>query len=42
MNWQVGDDVIIVPSVSNADASRLYPGGWTEQRPYLRIVKQPA
>ncbi len=42
VNWQVGDDVIIVPSVSNADASRLYPGGWTEQRPYLRIVKQPA
>jgi alkyl hydroperoxide reductase subunit AhpC len=42
VNWEVGDDVIIVPSLSNADASRLYPGGWNEQRPYLRLVKQPA
>jgi thioredoxin-dependent peroxiredoxin len=42
VNWKVGDDVIIAPSVSNADAARLYPGGWKEQRPYLRTVKQPA
>ncbi len=42
VNWQFGDDVIIVPSVSNAEASRLYPAGWNEQRPYLRVVKQPA
>jgi alkyl hydroperoxide reductase subunit AhpC len=42
VNWQVGDDVIIVPSLSNEDASRLYPGGWEEKRPYLRMVKQPA
>jgi alkyl hydroperoxide reductase subunit AhpC len=42
VNWKVGDDVIIAPSVSNAEASRLYPGGWNEQRPYLRVVKQPA
>jgi alkyl hydroperoxide reductase subunit AhpC len=42
VNWQVGDDVIIAPSVSNEDARRLYPGGWNEKRPYLRIVKQPA
>jgi alkyl hydroperoxide reductase subunit AhpC len=42
VNWKFGDDVIIVPSLSNAEASRLYPGGWNEQRPYLRIVKQPA
>ena len=41
VNWKSGDDVIIVPSLSNADASRLYPGGWNEQRPYLRLVKQP-
>jgi alkyl hydroperoxide reductase subunit AhpC len=42
VNWRFGDDVIIAPSVSNDDASRLYPGGWKERRPYLRIVKQPA
>jgi thioredoxin-dependent peroxiredoxin len=42
VNWRAGDDVIIAPSVSNDDASRLYPGGWNEQRPYLRLVKQPA
>jgi alkyl hydroperoxide reductase subunit AhpC len=42
VNWRPGDDVIIVPSLSNEDASRLYPGGWDEKRPYLRMVKQPA
>jgi alkyl hydroperoxide reductase subunit AhpC len=42
VNWRSGDDVIIVPSLSNEDARRLYPGGWDEQRPYLRLVKQPA
>jgi alkyl hydroperoxide reductase subunit AhpC len=42
VNWWPGDDVIIVPSLSNAEASRLYPAGWKEQRPYLRLVKQPA
>jgi alkyl hydroperoxide reductase subunit AhpC len=42
VNWRFGDDVIIVPSLSNDDARRLYPAGWDEQRPYLRVVKQPA
>lgn len=42
VNWRPGGDVIIVPSLSNADASRLFPNGWDEQRPYLRLVKQPA
>ncbi len=41
VNWKNGDDVIIVPSVSNEDARKLFPQGWKEQRPYLRIVKQP-
>lgn len=41
VNWRSGDDVIIVPSLSNEEARRLYPGGWDEQRPYLRVVKQP-
>ena len=41
VNWKQGDDVIIVPSVSNEEAKQLFPGGWNEQRPYLRTVKQP-
>ena len=42
VNWKQGDDVIIVPSLSNDDARKLFPNGWDEQRPYLRVVKQPA
>lgn len=41
VNWKPGDDVIIVPSISNEEASKLYPNGWKEQRPYLRLVSQP-
>lgn len=41
VNWSQGDDVIILPSVSNEDAASLFPDGWDEKKPYLRIVKQP-
>jgi alkyl hydroperoxide reductase subunit AhpC len=41
VNWKPGDDVIIGGSVSNDDAKTLFPGGWEEKKPYLRIVKQP-
>jgi alkyl hydroperoxide reductase subunit AhpC len=41
-NWKHGEDVIIVPSVSNEQAKDLFPGGWTEHKPYLRTTKQPA
>jgi thioredoxin-dependent peroxiredoxin len=41
-DWQHGDDVIIVPSVDDDAARALFPDGWTEVRPYLRTVKQPA
>jgi alkyl hydroperoxide reductase subunit AhpC len=41
VNWKDGDDVIIVPSVSNDDAKKMFPKGWDEQTPYLRVVKQP-
>ncbi|HEY1076303.1 MAG TPA: peroxiredoxin [Fontimonas sp.] len=41
VNWKHGDDVIIVPSVSNDDAKKLFPQGWNEIKPYLRVVKQP-
>ena len=41
VNWKQGQDVIIVPAVSNEQAKTLFPGGWTEHKPYLRTTKQP-
>ena len=40
-NWNDGDDVIIVPAVSDDDAKEKYPDGWEAPKPYLRIVPQP-
>ena len=40
-NWQSGEDVIIVPSVSDADAAALFPDGWKTHKPYLRTTRQP-
>jgi len=41
VNWKPGEDVIISPTVSDADARKKYPGGWKAPKPYLRIVPQP-
>lgn len=41
VNWKQGEDVIIVPAVSDADAKGLFPEGWTTIKPYLRVVPQP-
>jgi len=41
VNWKQGDDVIILPAVSEEEAKQKYPGGWKSPRPYLRIVPQP-
>jgi alkyl hydroperoxide reductase subunit AhpC len=41
VNWKNGEDVIIVPSVNNETAKTMFPGGWDEKKPYLRMVKQP-
>jgi alkyl hydroperoxide reductase subunit AhpC len=41
VNWKDGDDVIIVPSLSNDDAKKMFPKGWDEKTPYLRVTKQP-
>jgi hypothetical protein len=41
VNWKKGDDVIIVPGVSDDEAKVKYPGGWKTLKPYLRMVKQP-
>ena len=41
VNWKQGEDVIIVPSVSDEEARRTFPGGWKAPKPYMRIVPQP-
>lgn len=41
VNWNQGDDVIIVPTVSDEDAKAKFPDGWKAPKPYLRIVPQP-
>ena len=41
VNWKSGEDVIISGSVSNDDAKKIYPDGWKEPKPYIRIVPQP-
>jgi len=41
VNWRAGEDVIIVPSVSDDEARKKYPDGWKAQKPYLRIVPSP-
>jgi alkyl hydroperoxide reductase subunit AhpC len=40
-NWKDGEDVIIVPAVSDEQAKEKFPDGWQTVKPYLRIVKQP-
>lgn len=40
-NWHHGDDVIIVPSVSDDEAKKLFPKGWKELKPYLRMTAEP-
>ena len=41
VNWRHGEDVIIVPSMSDEDAKKKFPGGWKALKPYLRVVPQP-
>ena len=41
VNWKQGDEVIIVPAVSNDEAKQKYPAGWKSPKPYIRIVPQP-
>jgi thioredoxin-dependent peroxiredoxin len=41
VNWEVGQDVIIVPSVSDSDAERRFPLGWRAAKPYLRLTPDP-
>ena len=41
VNWKLGEDVIIVPAVSDEQAREKYPDGWKSPKPYIRIVPQP-
>ncbi len=41
-DWTRGEDVIIVPSVSDEEARKKFPGGWKTIKPYLRVVPEPA
>ena len=41
VNWKQGEDVIILPSVSDDDAKKVYPQGWKTLKTYLRVVPQP-
>jgi len=40
-DWTQGEDVIIAGSVSNDEAKTIWPQGWKEPKPYIRIVPQP-
>jgi thioredoxin-dependent peroxiredoxin len=40
-DWKQGEDVIIVPAVSNEEAEKRFPQGWKTLKPYLRLVSQP-
>jgi alkyl hydroperoxide reductase subunit AhpC len=41
VNWRPGGDVIIAPSLPDAEARKKFPAGWKAPRPYLRVVAQP-
>ena len=41
VNWKKGEDVIIVPAVSDDEAKQKYPDGWKTLKPYLRVVAEP-
>jgi alkyl hydroperoxide reductase subunit AhpC len=41
VNWKHGEPVIIVPAVSDEEASKRYPDGWEAPKPYIRIVPSP-
>jgi hypothetical protein len=41
VNWRTGQEVIIIPSVSDADAQARFPRGWRAVRPYLRLTPDP-
>ncbi len=41
VNWKDGDDVIVLPALSDDEAKQKFPKGFTTQKPYLRVTPQP-
>lgn len=41
VNWNPGEDAIIVPAVTDEEARKKFPGGWKAPKPYMRFVPQP-
>ena len=41
VNWQNGEDVVILPAVNDEEAKKKYPNGWKSPKPYLRLVPDP-
>jgi alkyl hydroperoxide reductase subunit AhpC len=41
VNWKQGEDVIIVPAVTEEEAKQRFPAGWKSVKPYMRVVPQP-
>ncbi|MGQ9426990.1 peroxiredoxin [Gilvimarinus sp. F26214L] len=41
-DWTKGEKVIIPPSISNEEATKMFPQGWDEKRPYLRMTDLPS
>ena len=41
VNWKQGEDVIIVPAVTDEEAKQRFPEGWKSVKPYMRVVRQP-
>ena len=42
VNWRPGEDVIIVPAITDDEARAKFPAGWRALKPYLRLTAQPA
>ena len=41
-NWHPGDDCVVLPAISNEEADRLFPRGYKQLKPYLRMTPDPA
>ena len=41
VNWKPGDDCVILPSIPNEEADALFPRGYTQVKPYLRLTPDP-
>ena len=41
VNWEQGEDCVILPSITNEVADKEFPKGYKEIKPYLRMTPQP-